>query len=61
MNVAFIIFVGRAWKIRNAKNFCIIVINVTDFVITLIQHITKESDTWNIFCFQYETKNQTKI
>ena len=49
------------WKHRNADTLCTIVLSVQDNVLTLIQHVSKASDAWELLQNQYETTNQTRI
>ncbi|MCO5582652.1 hypothetical protein L7F22_036550 [Adiantum nelumboides] len=47
-----------AWRRRNADALCAIVMCLSDFVLTLVQHTTKAHEAWNILARQYEAHNQ---
>ncbi|MCO5586041.1 hypothetical protein L7F22_039979 [Adiantum nelumboides] len=50
-----------AWRRRNADALCGIVMCISDFVLTLVQHTTKAHKAWNILARQYEAHNHTRI
>jgi len=49
------------WKHRNVDTLCTIVLCVQDNVLTLIQHVLKDSKAWELLQNQYEMMNLTMI
>jgi len=51
----------QEWRQRNADALCAIVISVQDSVLTMVQHVTKASEAWELLRNQYETTNPTRV
>ena len=49
------------WKRQNVNTLCTIVLSVQDSVLTLIQHVSKACEAWELLWSQYETTNPTRI
>jgi len=51
----------QEWSQCNAYALCAIVISVQDSVLTMVQHVTKASEAWELLRNQYETTNPTRV
>ena len=51
----------QEWRQRNTDALCAIVISVQDNVLTMVQHVSKASEAWELLRNQYETTNPTRV